>query len=45
MAVFWLVALRSLVEVYRRLRDDLPDDGWGKGLRKVNTLLLEYTAP
>jgi hypothetical protein len=32
MAVFWVVAQFSLVEVYQHFRDDRPDDGGSKDL-------------
>jgi hypothetical protein len=47
-AVFWVVAPYSLVEVYRRLRgasDDLPDDGGSKHLWHVGELLPTAQQP
>jgi hypothetical protein len=45
MAVFWVVAPYSLVEVYRHFRgDDRPDDEGSKHLWNVGKLLLDYTA-
>jgi hypothetical protein len=44
MAVSWLVAPCSLVEVYQRFRDDRPDYGGSKYLWNVGKLLLDYTA-
>jgi hypothetical protein len=44
MAVFWVVAPCSLVEVYRRFRGDRPDDGGSKYLLNVGKLLPDYTA-
>jgi hypothetical protein len=45
MAVFWVVALFSLVEVYHRCRGtcDRPDDGGSKHLWNVGKLLPDYT--
>jgi hypothetical protein len=39
MAVFWVVASCSLVEVYHR-----PDDGGSKDLWNIGKLLPDYTA-
>jgi hypothetical protein len=53
MAVFWVLAPRSLVEVYQRFRgscclhhqgDDDPDDGGSKYLWNVGKLLPDYMA-
>jgi hypothetical protein len=53
MAVFWVVALCSLVEVYQRFRgpcclhhqgDDCFDDGGSKDLWNVGKLLPDYMA-
>jgi hypothetical protein len=52
MAVFWVVAPCSLVEVYQRFRgpcclhhqDDRPNDGGSKYLRNVGKLLPDYAA-
>jgi hypothetical protein len=49
MAVFWVVALCSLVEVYQRFRGPFclhhrPDDGGSKNLWNVGKLLQDYTA-
>jgi hypothetical protein len=47
MAVFWVVAPCSMVEVYQRFRgpcDDRPDDGGSKDLWNVGILLPYYTA-
>jgi hypothetical protein len=44
MAVFWDVALCSLVEVYRHFTTYRPDDGGSKHLWNVGKLLPDYTA-
>jgi hypothetical protein len=44
MAVFWVVASCSLVEVYLRFRAHRPDDGASKHLWNVCKLLPDYTA-
>jgi hypothetical protein len=44
MAVFWVVAACSLVEVYRHFGGrDRPDDGGSKHLWNVDKLLPDYT--
>jgi hypothetical protein len=49
MAVFWIVAPYSLVDVYRHIRGTYclhhrPDDGGSKGLWNVGKRLPDYTA-
>jgi hypothetical protein len=44
MAVFWVFAPCSLVQVYRRFRGAIPDDGGSKHLLNVDKLLPDYTA-
>jgi hypothetical protein len=45
MAVFWVVALYSLVEVYRRFKGPCQgDDGGSKDLLNFSKLLPDYTA-
>jgi hypothetical protein len=50
MAVFWFVALCSLIEVFQHFRGPCslhhhhPDDGGSKDLRNVGKLLPDYTA-
>jgi hypothetical protein len=43
MAVFWVVAPCSLVEVCQHFRGHRPDDGGSKDLRNVGKLLPDYT--
>jgi hypothetical protein len=52
MAVFFVVVLKSLSEIYRRFRGDYffhqgdhnPDDGGSKDLRNVGKLLILHSA-